>query len=89
MAGQFEGKVALVTGAARGQGCEIARQFTLSGAMVAISDVGRPSDEVDYPLARESELAETAAKIEGLGGTVFWKHCDVRACDEVDAFVRV
>lgn len=66
----FEGKVALVTGAARGQGRSHAVAFAERGADLVICDRCSDTAGVAYPLGTEDELAETAALIEGLGRKV-------------------
>ena len=68
----LDGKVALVTGAARGIGAEIAAVFARDGATVMLIDVDQ---------AREA-LEETAAKVGGMALTV-----DVTAPDAVDTIV--
>lgn len=59
---RLAGKIAIVTGAAQGQGAEIARQFVAEGAKVAIADV---ADEPGEVLAKE------------LGDAAFFYHHDV------------
>ena len=50
MSGRLDGKVALVTGGARGQGAAEARRFVAEGARVVISDV---RDDEGAALARQ------------------------------------
>jgi 3alpha(or 20beta)-hydroxysteroid dehydrogenase len=67
MVGRLQGKVALVTGAARGQGEAEARLFVAEGARVVLADV------LD---------AEGEAVAAGLGGAAMYRHLDVAASDE-------
>ena len=75
----FEGKVALITGAARGQGRSHAIRFAKAGADVIIIDLGdRQLETVGYPLSTADDLAETARLVEGLGRRAHAYHADVR-----------
>ena len=67
MAGRVEGKVALVTGAARGMGRTHALRLASEGADVIVVDVCAPIPNVPYPLATRDDLAETVAKVEATG----------------------
>lgn len=73
--GRFEGKVALVTGAASGIGRASAQRFARAGAAVVVTDV----------LVEGGE--ETVALIEADGGTAQFVRCDVTVEDEVEAAV--
>ncbi|MGE3747893.1 MAG: glucose 1-dehydrogenase [Sphingomonadaceae bacterium] len=85
----FSGRSVVVTGAARGQGREIALQFAAKGADVAICDVGQPSmATVDYPLASTAELDAVAEAIRGHGGRALAQVCDVRNQPQIDGFVQ-
>ena len=63
--GVLDGKVALVTGASRGIGAEIARRFGVEGAAVAVA--ARTTAEA--PGALPGTIDETAAQIGRAGGT--------------------
>jgi NADP-dependent 3-hydroxy acid dehydrogenase YdfG len=63
--GVLDGKVALVTGASRGIGAEIARRFGLEGAAVAVA----ARTTADAPGALPGTIDETAAQIGRAGGT--------------------
>jgi NAD(P)-dependent dehydrogenase (short-subunit alcohol dehydrogenase family) len=73
--GRLAGKVAIVTGAARGQGAGVARAFASEGAAVALWDV------LDAP------GTEVAAEIESAGGRAAYLHCDVGREGEIVAAV--
>jgi NAD(P)-dependent dehydrogenase (short-subunit alcohol dehydrogenase family) len=76
MTGRFEGKVALVTGAASGMGREIAVQFAAEGARVVAADVN------------EAGGAETVATIAAAGGIASFVPTDVSDAESVVAMVH-
>ncbi|WP_433502549.1 mycofactocin-coupled SDR family oxidoreductase [Pseudonocardia halophobica] len=76
--GQLYGKVALVTGAARGQGRSHAIRLAEEGADVIAIDVCAPVETVEYRGATTAELDETAAEIEKLDRRVVATQADVR-----------
>src|SRR2546429_948414 len=63
--GILDGKVAIVTGASRGIGAEIARQFAREGAAVAVA--ARTTETGTSPLP--GTIAETVEQIRAAGGT--------------------
>lgn len=77
--GDLEGRVAFVTGAARGQGRAYAVRMAREGADVVISDICAPvSDTIPYPAATPEDLAETASLIEAEGRSVLARTVDIR-----------
>ncbi|ABW13852.1 short-chain dehydrogenase/reductase SDR [Parafrankia sp. EAN1pec] len=85
--GQLSGKVALITGAARGQGRSHAMLLAQEGADIVAVDIARQIDSVRYPLATEDELRETAEAVSGLGRQVMCKVADVRSSEQLSAVV--
>ncbi|MEQ3549070.1 mycofactocin-coupled SDR family oxidoreductase [Pseudonocardia nematodicida] len=76
--GAHEDKVAVISGAARGQGRSHALRLAEEGANIIALDLCRDIDSMDYPNATSADLAETAAKIEGMGRWVVAREVDVR-----------
>ena len=80
-AGRVAGKVALVTGAARGQGRSHAVRLAEEGADVIVVDLCEPVETVDYPMPGADDLAETADMVRRLGREVVACQADVRDLD--------
>ncbi|EME19882.1 mycofactocin-coupled SDR family oxidoreductase [Rhodococcus triatomae] len=78
MNGRLEGKVALVTGAARGIGRAQAVRFAQEGADVIAVDVCAPVEHSTTPGASSEDLAETVRQVEALGRTISAFEVDVR-----------
>jgi SDR family mycofactocin-dependent oxidoreductase len=76
--GRVEGKVALVTGAARGQGRAHAVRLAEEGADIIAVDVCSQLETVPYALASEGDLAETAKRVEELDRRIITHRADVR-----------
>ncbi|OMC41029.1 3-ketoacyl-ACP reductase [Mycobacterium sp. IS-2888] len=74
----LDGKVALITGAARGQGRAHAVRLAADGANVIAVDVCAQIDSVPYPLATPEDLAETVKLVEDTGARIVAKQGDVR-----------
>lgn len=78
MAGRLAGKVALITGAARGQGRAHALAMAREGADVIAVDICADIPSNPYPLATPDDLAETERSVKELGRRVVARVADVR-----------
>jgi len=78
MTGRVAGKVALITGAARGQGRSHALRLAAEGADIIALDICRQIESVPYPLATPEDLEETARQVKELGQNVVTREVDVR-----------
>jgi (+)-trans-carveol dehydrogenase len=87
--GLVDGKVALVTGAGRGQGRSHALRLAQEGADVIAVDIGDPNrvDTISYELASEDDLDTTVKEIEGLGRRAVKAVADVRSLSELQRAV--
>ncbi|MGX7681296.1 mycofactocin-coupled SDR family oxidoreductase [Jatrophihabitans sp. DSM 45814] len=86
--GRVAGQVALVTGAARGQGRAHALRLAEEGAAVIAVDVGRPVSHLPYDLATQEDLDETARLVRQGGGTIITARTDVRDVEELAQVVN-
>ena len=75
---RLKGKVALITGAARGQGRSHALRLAEEGADIIAIDVCRQIDTVPYPLAGPDDLVTTVDLVKSRGRRVFAREVDVR-----------
>jgi SDR family mycofactocin-dependent oxidoreductase len=83
----MDGKVAFITGAARGQGRSHAVRLAEEGADIVAVDICADIDTVTpfYPLATEEELAETVRAVEALDRRIVARRADVRDLDGLQA----
>nr|WP_090344274.1 mycofactocin-coupled SDR family oxidoreductase [Mycolicibacterium malmesburyense]CRL75658.1 short-chain dehydrogenase/reductase SDR [Mycolicibacterium malmesburyense] len=86
--GRVQGKVAFVTGAARGQGRSHAVRLAEEGADIIAVDLCENIDTIGYPMATPEDLEETAAFIEKTGQRVFTAKADVREAAQLKAAVE-
>lgn len=86
--GRVEGKVALITGAARGQGRSHAVRLAEEGAAIIALDVcAPPSPHTTYPAATPEDLAQTVKEVEAVGGRIVATTTDVRDRDALKAAI--
>lgn len=90
--GKLDGKVAFITGAARGQGRSHAVRLAEEGAAIVAMDICDQIESVFYPMANKDDLAETEALVLAVGGSIVTSIGDVRSRADVqqayDAGVR-
>jgi SDR family mycofactocin-dependent oxidoreductase len=85
--GRVAGKVALITGAARGQGRSHAVRLAGEGADIIAVDLCRDIDSVPYGLATPEDLAETVRLVQAEGRTCTAVQTDVREFTEFNQAV--
>jgi (+)-trans-carveol dehydrogenase len=87
MMGRVEGKVAFITGAARGQGRSHAVRLAQEGADIIAVDICRPFDNSPAPAATTEDLLETAEMVKGLGRRIVIAEVDVRDYESLKSAV--
>jgi SDR family mycofactocin-dependent oxidoreductase len=85
--GELDGRVALVTGGARGQGRAHAQALAAEGATVVVCDIAAQLDSVPYPMATAQDLEETVVSVRAAGGSVRGVVADVRDSAQVNGLV--
>lgn len=83
--GRMDGKVAFITGAARGQGRAHAVRLASEGADVIATDLAGPVDTVSYAPSTPEDLADTVKEVEALDRRVVSFTADVRDYDALKA----
>jgi SDR family mycofactocin-dependent oxidoreductase len=78
MPGRVEGKVAFITGAARGQGRSHAIRLAEEGADIIAVDICKDYNSVGYGMSTEADLAETVKAVEALDRRIVAAQADVR-----------
>jgi SDR family mycofactocin-dependent oxidoreductase len=82
--GQLEGRVAVVTGGARGQGRSHALALAREGAAVAVWDIAAQIESVPYPLATPDDLEETVKEVQQEGGDCLGVVTDIRSTAQIE-----
>ena len=83
--GRLAGKVAFVTGVARGQGRSHAVRLAEEGADIVGVDIASQIDTVPFPMATAGDLGETVDAVEALDRRIVASEVDVRDYDALKA----
>ena len=85
--GKLDGRVAIITGAGRGIGAEVARTFAAEGAAVVVNDLGASIDGSENEGTPADEVAQ---EILDAGGKAAANNCDITDFEatEIDEMVR-
>lgn len=90
MAGRMDGKVVVITGAARGQGRAHAVRLAEEGADIIAVDICKSIPTVaQYGGATPEDLEETVKIVESLGRRIVAEHADVRDLERLKEVVHV
>ena len=85
--GRVSGKVAFITGAARGQGRSHAIRLAEEGADIIAIDLMEQMGSIPYPMSTEEDMAETVRLVESLDRRILARKVDVRDQAGLDAAV--
>jgi SDR family mycofactocin-dependent oxidoreductase len=85
---RLDGKVAFVTGAARGQGRSHALRLAEEGANIVALDLCEQIESVPYEMSNEEDLNETVRQVEDLDQRIVARKADVRDLAQVEAVVE-
>jgi SDR family mycofactocin-dependent oxidoreductase len=85
--GKLDGKVAFITGAARGQGRSHAVRLAEEWADIIACDIGEQIEGLGYPLGTSEDLAETVRQVEALDRGILAQAADVRSLDQLQRVV--
>ncbi|MGH7747491.1 MAG: mycofactocin-coupled SDR family oxidoreductase, partial [Candidatus Dormibacteria bacterium] len=86
--GRLDGKVAFITGAARGQGRSHAVRLAEEGCEIIGLDLCGQIDTVVYPLSTPDDLAETVRLVEETDHRMVAEQADVRDLDQLGAVLE-
>ena len=85
---KLEGKVAIVTGGARGNGLAAAKCLAGEGADIAIADICANMATIPYALSTPEVMDRAVSEIKSLGRKAIGIRCDVRKATDVEAMVN-
>ncbi|QOF29288.1 mycofactocin-coupled SDR family oxidoreductase [Mycobacteroides abscessus] len=83
--GKLDGKVAFITGAARGQGRAHAIKLASEGASIIAVDICAQIPSVEYPMATTEDLDLTVKEVDALGRAISAHETDVRDREALQA----
>lgn len=86
--GRLDGKVALITGGARGQGRSHAVTLAREGADILVIDIASDIEHLSYGLATADDLAQTVSEVEALDRRIIAVEGDVRRQSDLDSLVE-
>ena len=86
--GRLDGKVALITGAARGQGRSHAVTLAREGADILAIDVASDNESVGYGMATSEDMAQTVSEVEALDRRIIAIEGDVRSQSDLDGLIE-
>ncbi len=84
---KLEGKVAIVTGGARGNGLAIGRCLAEEGANIAIVDICKNMETIPYDMSTEETMNAAVEEIQSMGRKAVGIKCDVRKASDVEIMV--
>jgi len=84
---RFEGRVAVITGGARGMGRSHALALAREGAAIVACDILKQIPTVAYPLATQADMDETGRLVKEAGGRFVAVKADVRVPVEAEAVI--
>jgi NAD(P)-dependent dehydrogenase (short-subunit alcohol dehydrogenase family) len=85
---KLEGKVAIITGGARGNGLAIARCLAEEGVDIVIADICENMNTIPYDMSTEETMNAAVAGIKEMGRKSIGIKCDVRKAGDVEAMVE-
>lgn len=85
---KLEGKVAIVTGGARGMGRSHCLALAREGADIVACDIGKDISIIGYHLSKNEDLDETVDQIKALGRDAIGLIADISKAEEVEAVVH-
>jgi len=85
---KLEGKVAIVTGGARGNGFAIAKLLAEEGADIVIADICEDMATIPYPMSTLETMNDAVEAINSMGRKAVGIKCDVRSASSVEAMVN-
>jgi SDR family mycofactocin-dependent oxidoreductase len=85
---RLDGKVAFITGAARGQGRSHALRLAEEGADIVALDLCEQMETVPYPMSSQADLDETVRMVEDLDRRIVARKADVRDMGAIEAVVE-
>jgi NAD(P)-dependent dehydrogenase (short-subunit alcohol dehydrogenase family) len=85
--GKLDGRVALITGGARGQGRSHALALAAEGAEIVVCDIAADVPVLGYPMGTEDQLAETVKLVESYDRRALGLRVDARDTAQVQTAV--